>query len=324
MEVYDWWEGTDPVQQTGYLTDLITQQATQFIAEHARSPFFLYVAHGAVHTPLQSADSPPQRGPAAVRDRPSAQESQETVKRMMESLDESVGAILDAVTEAGIAERTLVWFFSDNGGAKHMRCDPLRGHKGTLWEGGHRVPAIAWWPGKIEPGSSLKPTAISLDVMPTVLDLADVSVPAGHRLDGISLASVLVEGHEIGSRQLFWNGRAMATARGNWSISTGSICCSIWTMTWARPSIWPRPIPSEFVRCWPHSTRGNTMWNKTPRTNPMSPQGNSLIVQRRGESLLNSSRADKVAELGRPNGNMIRGGSSNRGLVEAYSQISMR
>jgi arylsulfatase A-like enzyme len=142
----------------------------------------------------------------------------DTTRLMMQALDENIGAILDALDEHHLAERTLVIFFSDNGGAAHMRCDPLRGRKGTVWEGGHRVPAIAWWPGKIKPGGRTDQLSISLDLMPTMLELAGLPTEQDRALDGISLVPLLLDGKSLGHRQLFWNGVAMRD--GPWKLVT--------------------------------------------------------------------------------------------------------
>ena len=135
---------------------------------------------------------------------------------MMKSLDDSVTSILAAVRKNGIAGSTLVLFFSDNGGAAHMRCDPLRGKKGTVWEGGHRVPAIAWWPGTIAKGTKTDQLCISLDVMPTMLELAGLESPSNCKLDGISLVPLLRDRQTLGHRELFWNGVAMRD--GTWKL----------------------------------------------------------------------------------------------------------
>lgn len=215
METYDWWEGDElAAPEAGYLTHLLTENATQFIRDHRDEPFCLYVPHGAVHDPIQGPDSPPGRGPDKVKREKAPQDI--VVKQMMQGLDESVGAILDTLVETKLAENTLVLFFSDNGGAKHMRCDPLRGQKGQVWEGGHRVPAIAWWPGKIAAGGKTGELCISLDVMPTILDIAGIETPAGLKLDGVSLQQLLTDGEKIGPRELFWKGQAMRD--GNWKL----------------------------------------------------------------------------------------------------------
>ena len=218
METYDWWDGPTRVGPVdGYLTHLITNSAVKFIHDFKDRPFCLYVAHGAVHTPIQAPDGPVLRGPEkGLTARKRSRDA--TSKLMMKALDDGVGAILDALEETGIAKRTLVVFFSDNGAAAHMRSDPLRGRKGQVWEGGHRVPAIAWWPGRIKSGTKTGELCISLDLMPTMLDLAGLSQPTDRKLDGVSLKSLLLEGKPLGSRQLFWNGVAMRD--GPWKLIT--------------------------------------------------------------------------------------------------------
>ncbi len=219
MEHYDWWHGLEKVQETGYLTHLISKHAVDFIARNKDRPFCLYVPHGAVHSPIQGPDNKPGRGPDKVK---SAQQPQRprdaTTRLMMKALDENIGAILDALNQHQLAERTLVVFFSDNGGAAHMRCDPLRGRKGTVWEGGHRVPAIAWWPGQVKAGSRTDQLSISLDLMPTMLQLAGLSTELERKLDGVSLLPLLLEEKPLGRRQLFWNGVAMRD--GPWKLVT--------------------------------------------------------------------------------------------------------
>jgi arylsulfatase A-like enzyme len=98
----------------------------------------------------------------------------------------------------------------------------LRGFKGQVWEGGHRVPAIARWTGQIEAGSVCDQAAISLDLMPTMLELAGADVPAGHKLDGTSLVPMLLKGESLGSRKLFWeyNGK-QAMRDGPWKLVVG-------------------------------------------------------------------------------------------------------
>jgi len=214
METYDWWNGLELVEEEGYSTHLITKHALRFIEEHKAGPFCLYVAHEAVHGPYQGPDDPPQRGPQKARAKnPDVKAAYRT---MMAEMDKGVGEVLEAIRRHDLAERTLVFFFSDNGANKNGSNAPLRGFKGSNWEGGHREPAIAWWPGEIQPGTVTDQLAISLDLMPTMLELAGAEVPKGHRLDGVSLVPVLLEGKSVGTRQLFWNGRAMRD--GAWKL----------------------------------------------------------------------------------------------------------
>jgi arylsulfatase A-like enzyme len=219
MEVFDWWHGLKKTQEPGYLTHLLSGHAVDFIARNKDRPFCLYIPHGAVHSPIQGPDNLPGRGPDKVKASGQPQRPRDdTTRLMMQALDENIGAILDALDEHHLAERTLVIFFSDNGGAAHMRCDPLRGRKGTVWEGGHRVPAIAWWPGKIKPGGRTDQLSISLDLMPTMLELAGLPTEQDRALDGISLVPLLLDGKSLGHRQLFWNGVAMRD--GPWKLVT--------------------------------------------------------------------------------------------------------
>jgi len=218
--VYDWWEGLDPIEEEGYSTHLITRHAVRFIEENKDRPFCVYVAHEAVHSPYQGPDDPAVRGPQAQR-RPKVRPSEEPdVKRayrqMMEEMDKGVGQVVDALERLGLANNTLVFFFSDNGATPNGSNGPLRGFKGSDWEGGHRVPAVAWWPGRIQAGSTNDQLAISIDLMPTMLALAGASLPEGHRLDGVDLSPVLFEGKSLGDRKLFWNGNAMRD--GPWKL----------------------------------------------------------------------------------------------------------
>lgn len=214
MNTADWWHGTKLLEREGYLTELLTQDAVRFIGDNRDEPFCLYVAHGAVHAPVQAPDGAAVRGEG--RGPKDKRTRDEKVKLMMKSLDDSVTSILNAVRKNGIAGSTLVLFFSDNGGAAHMRCDPLRGKKGSVWEGGHRVPAIAWWPGTIAKGTKTDQLCISLDVMPTMLELAGMEQPTERKLDGRSLVPLLRDREELGHRELFWNGVAMRD--GTWKL----------------------------------------------------------------------------------------------------------
>ena len=127
-------------------------------------------------------------------------------------------------------QNTMVIFTSDNGPEvgtviemrgrhQHDGAYPWRGMKRDNWEGGHRVPAIAWWPGRIEPRQETDVLAISLDIMPTLLSIAGCDQQAGLALDGVDLSPVLFDKQSLGDRQLFWNGRAMRD--GKWKLVRG-------------------------------------------------------------------------------------------------------
>ena len=207
----DWWAGPKLSPEAGYTTHLITRHAEEFIRAHRTEPFFLEVAQEAVHDPYQGPNDPPLRGPGRGARRP----VKDAYREMMTEMDRSVGTILATLKETGLADHTLVLFFSDNGATPRGSNGPLHGFKGSNWEGGHREPAIAWWPGHIKPGVTDQ-TAISLDVMPTFLELANVPLPRERPMDGVSLRSLLLDGKPLPPRQLFWDGNAMRD--GPWKL----------------------------------------------------------------------------------------------------------
>jgi len=216
MERPDWWDGLELKAEEGYLTHLIQRHAIDFIRENKERPFCLYVAHEAVHSPMQGPGDPPVRGPHKGAPVKGAENVKRAYREMMEEMDLSIGAIADELQSLGIAGKTLVFFFSDNGATAQGSNAPLRGNKGSNWEGGHREPAIAWQPGAIEAGRTTDQLCISLDLMPTMLELAGAAAPEGHRFDGISLAPLLYDAKSLGERQLFWNGKAMRD--GPWKL----------------------------------------------------------------------------------------------------------
>ena len=215
MEKHDWWDGLALIKEEGYSTHLITKHAVDFIKENKDQPFCLYVAHEAVHSPWQGPGDPPQRGP----DKGSTQRDEGTKERafaeMLIEMDKGVGEILNTLKALELSGKTFVFFLSDNGPAGGS-AGPLRGRKGSNWEGGHRVPGIAWWPGRIRAGATSDQLAISLDLMPTMLAMAGISAPEGHVFDGVDLTPVLTGGKTFPDRKLFWNGQAMRD--GAWKV----------------------------------------------------------------------------------------------------------
>jgi arylsulfatase A-like enzyme len=223
---YDWWHDLELVEEPGYSTHLINRHAIEFIKNNRDRPFLLYVAHEAVHTPFQGPGSQIERGPLAGKREGAVTLSQtEAYVQMMGEMDRGVGEILDTLDALDLSADTFVFFFSDNGpagnapGGPETYSFPLRGHKNTVWEGGHRVPAIARWPGKVQPGSINDGLFISLDVMPTILELAATALPDGHFLDGTSLVDALLNGSAVEDRALFWRGEAMR--QGHWKLVGG-------------------------------------------------------------------------------------------------------
>ncbi len=208
--------------QQGYSTHLITENAIKFIEDHTSRPFFLYVAHEAVHLPFQTPDDTPEnRQPIPKEQRWARERIRPKYKVMLEEMDKGIGQILETLRRTGIAERTLVFFFSDNGAIGAGSNKPLRGGKFSHFEGGHRVPAVAWWPGRIKAGTKNNDLVVAMDLMPTFAEIAGADVPPDRRLDGISIAKVLLEGKSLPTRRVFFGYEpklGTALRDGNWKM----------------------------------------------------------------------------------------------------------
>mgnify|MGYP001239790277 CR=1 FL=1 len=206
---HDWWHGREETKEEGYTTHLVNRYAVDFIRRHAKTdaPFCLYVAHEAIHNPVQVPGDPVRRT-VEKWDRwkwqeHSPEERIAKFKGMTMPLDEGVGQIRKTLVDLGIDRNTFVLFFSDNGPAGDWPdSDDYRGQKGSIYEGGHKVPAIAWWPGSIAAGTASNEPLISLDVMPTLLDLAEVESDVN--LDGVSLRDVVLANQTLPQRPLYW------------------------------------------------------------------------------------------------------------------------
>ena len=140
----DWWEQEELNPERGYTTDLITDHGVDFIQRNREKPFLLYIAHEAPHYPFQGRNDPPRY--TRENGRTNDPVTQEVYREMIEVMDEGVGRIHQAVIDADLIDNTLIIFFSDNGPSGLGSAGALRGKKGQIWEGGHRVPAIAYWP----------------------------------------------------------------------------------------------------------------------------------------------------------------------------------
>jgi len=186
-----------------YLTDRLTDEAIQFISRNKDRPFFLYLAHYAVHTPIQAKEP----GIEKYRNKETDGCHQHaTYAAMIESMDESVGSINSTLEELGLSENTLLIFFSDNGGHGTYTCqEPLRGGKGMFYEGGIRVPMFVRWPGKVEAGTTCDQPVISTDFYPTFVELAGAKPPVDYPLDGRSLLPLLEGAGELDREALFWH-----------------------------------------------------------------------------------------------------------------------
>lgn len=190
-----------PYPKDQYLADFLTDRAVDFIGRHKDRPFFLYLPHYAVHTPIHAkADYVKAWEKKAAK----GTHWNPTYAAMIQSLDDSIGRIVARLEELRLTDNTVVIFSSDNGGvggyqtteapsAKKGNTDnaPLRGGKGTLYEGGIRVPFIVRWPGVAKAGTTSDVPVAHVDIYPTFLEIAGAKPRAGYTLDGVSFAGVL-------------------------------------------------------------------------------------------------------------------------------------
>ena len=167
---------------SGYLTDALTDDAVGFVGAGHDAPFFLYLSYNAPHTPLQA---PPE---LVNKYRHIADKDRRVYLAMVDSLDQNVGRLLEALEEQGIRDNTIVFFLSDNGADEDLGDNaPLRGHKNTVREGGIRVPFLASWPARWPQGVVYEPMVSSLDIAVTALSLAGAPFPTEQSLDGVNL-----------------------------------------------------------------------------------------------------------------------------------------
>lgn len=213
------YNGGELFEPGGYLTDYWTDEAEQVIEANRNQPFFLYLAHWGVHTPLQATredyealgDIEPHR----LR----------VYAAMVRALDRSVGRILDKLEEEGLSENTIIVFSSDNGGAGYIGLPeinaPYRGWKITLFEGGIRVPMFVSWPGHIAPDTEVETPVAHVDVMPTLAAAAGAPLPEGIEIDGLNLLPAAMNTGELARKDnaIFWSSGYYRVVRaGDWKL----------------------------------------------------------------------------------------------------------
>jgi arylsulfatase A len=187
-----------------YITDRLGAEADKFIRDHAQQPFFLYLPHFAVHTPIQAKKPIIKKFEEKLT--PEHHHQNAAYAAMIESMDATVGRLRETLDELNIADRTIIIFTSDNGGRVPTTSNaPLRVGKGSAYEGGVRVPMIVYAPGVTKAGAECDRPVITMDVLPTVLDLLDQPLPEGQVCDGASIVPLLDGEGEISERSLFWH-----------------------------------------------------------------------------------------------------------------------
>jgi arylsulfatase A-like enzyme len=212
--------GAEPVKEMDYTTDAFGREAAAFVRGHKDKPWFLYLAFNAVHTPMDATDARLAKF-AAIADK-----KRRTYAAMMSALDDNIGRVRQALQESGQAERTLIFFISDNGGptmngttTNASSNAPLRGSKRTTLEGGIRVPFLVAWPGQLKPAVYDSPV-VQLDLHATALAAAGVTVGPEAKLEGVDLLPYFSGAKkEAPHDALYWRfGAQMAIRQGDWKL----------------------------------------------------------------------------------------------------------
>lgn len=203
------YRGLKPIQDSGYLTHRITDEAVDFVRRHKDKPFFAYVAYNAVHAPAQA---PP--GDVKVE---TGDETRGILMAMLRHLDTGVGQIADAIKDAGVWDNTLFIFLTDNGGAGAMKADnsPLRGFKQMDYEGGVHVPFFVSWPEELAGGTTCDVPVTSIDLLPTALAAAGVVPAQAIHLDGKDMLPALSGKTDKLHDVIYWSS---AGKSGKWAV----------------------------------------------------------------------------------------------------------
>jgi arylsulfatase A-like enzyme len=222
----DWYRNETLIDETGYATDLLTEEAVRFLqGQAAEQPFFLYLAYNCPHAgkgydpwkrePMYVLQAKPEDlgRVAGVKD-----PTRRVYAAMMLALDDGVGRVLASLDRLKLANDTMVIFTSDHGASPAFGGSngPLRGTMNTLFEGGLRVPCVMRWPGKLQPGATSDAVKSTLDLFPTFCELAGAS-RSELLFDGVSLASGILGGGTSSPRELFWElPHSVSLREGKW------------------------------------------------------------------------------------------------------------
>jgi arylsulfatase A-like enzyme len=209
--------GTTPIHEKEYLTDAFSREAVAFIERHKGEPFLLYLAYNDVHTPMQATQKYLDRFPNIK------EKKRRTYAAMLAAMDDGIGAVLKVLREAGIEDDTLIFFLSDNGGPTRANASsntPLRAGKGSMYEGGIRVPFVVQWKRHLPAGTAYSQPVIALDIFPTAVAAAGGDMPTDRVIDGVNLLPYLKgEKKDPPHDALFWRaGTRYALRKGNWKL----------------------------------------------------------------------------------------------------------
>ncbi len=214
---------TLPDGPTGeYLTDRLTNEAIKYLKQDRRDPFFLCFWHYAVHAPFQAKEDITKK--YRQKKDPRGRQKCPVMASMIQSLDESIGRILDTLDKLKLSDNTIIFFTSDNGGNMYSDVEgnpptnnyPLRGGKATIYEGGTREPTVIVWPGVVKPGSRCDEIISSIDYYPTILDILNLNPQPNQHFDGVSIVPLLEGKSKLDREAIFCHFPHMIPATDNW------------------------------------------------------------------------------------------------------------
>jgi arylsulfatase A len=194
----------DDPESDAHNVEVITEKSLEFLQKNKDNPFFLYVAHNTIHTPIMGKKKLVEK----YKNKSGADLPQNSpiLAAMIEELDDSVGKLLAKLDELDIADKTIVIFFGDNGGLENSaKQTPLRSGKANLYEGGIREPLIVCWPGVVQKGSTCSEPVTSVDFFPTFIDILGLENRAANTIDGLSILPLLQQTGSLNRRAIYWH-----------------------------------------------------------------------------------------------------------------------
>jgi arylsulfatase A-like enzyme len=228
VNYHDLWRNRTEVFEDGqYLTEVLTREAKQFLHDHQREPFFLYLAYNAVHYPMHAPEKYKARFPGMEKER-------QTYVAMLAALDDGVGEVLSTLKQLGLRDNTFIHYQADNGATREARAglnaQPakagsngiLKGNKFSVFDGGMHVPAIMSWPKVIPAGQKISEVGIAMDVLPTFCKAAGVALPTDRTFDGHDVLPMAAEKAKTPHDAIYWSsGGQLGTRQGQWKLVEG-------------------------------------------------------------------------------------------------------
>lgn len=197
------YENNQAIEEEGYLTDLFTNHAIEFINTERNAPFFLSLQFNAPHWPWQQPGDQPHPYDKSWNGFQQGG-SPEVFANMMKNLDSNIGRILESLDASGLSQNTVVIFTSDNGGERYSNMGGVRGKKLSLYEGGIRVPASVRWTGVVQEKSISEQAVITMDWTATILSIAQADIPEDLALDGMDLTDYIKGIEQVTPRKFYW------------------------------------------------------------------------------------------------------------------------